>query len=90
VVIVHPDPDEKHQTMFDIGEQATFMGLAAWELRIGSYLASIYEPNKAQVLLGFPQALILRIVISVGHLQDKNVLLNQPKTVGRYLLYEIV
>ena len=39
------DPGEKFQTMFDAGQAAAYMQLAAWELGVGSCLASIYEPE---------------------------------------------
>jgi nitroreductase len=90
VAIVHPDPGEKFQTMFDIGQSAAYMQLAAWELGIGSCLASIYEPEKARELLGFPKDLFLRIAISFGYPQDPDVLVHQPKKGGRKLLNEII
>jgi nitroreductase len=90
VAIVHPDPGEKFQTMFDIGQSAAYMQLAAWELGIGSCLASIYEPEKARDLLGFPKDLFLRIAISFGYPQDLDVLVHQPKKGGRKPLNEII
>ena len=53
VAIVHTDPGEKFQLMFDIGQTAAYMQLAALELGIGSCLASIYEPDKAREFAGF-------------------------------------
>src|SRR4030067_2028260 len=73
VAIVHPDPGEKFQIMFDIGQSAAYMQLAAWDIGIGSCLASIYEPDKARGLLGFPQNLFLRIALSFGYPQDGEV-----------------
>jgi nitroreductase len=90
VAIVHTDPGEKFQLMFDIGQAAAYMQLAAWELGIGSCLASIYEPDKARTVLGFPQDLTLRIAISFGFPQDKAVLVNQPHKGGRKPLNDIV
>jgi nitroreductase len=83
VAIVHPNPGEKFQTMFDIGQAAAYMQLMAWELSIGSCLASIYDPDKAREILGFPQNLFLHIAISFGYPQDADVLVNQPKKAGR-------
>ena len=90
IAIVHPDPGEKFQTMFDIGQAAAFMQLSSWELGIGSCLASIYEPDKARIVLGFPQNLTLRIAISFGFPQEGDVLVNQPQKGGRKPLNEIV
>jgi nitroreductase len=90
VAIVHPDPGEKFQIMFDIGQSAAYMQLEAWELGIGSCLASIYEPEKARGLLGFPQDQFLRITISFGYPHDREVLILKPKIGGRNPLNDIV
>ncbi len=90
VAIVHADPGEKFQLMFDIGQTAAYMQLAAWELGIASCLASIYEPDKARQILGFPADLDLRIAISFGYPQDAEVLASKPKKGGRRTFEEIV
>ncbi len=90
VAIVHADPGEKFQLMFDIGQSAAYMQLAAWELGIGSCIASIYEPDKARSLLGFPEDLDLRIALSFGYPQDPGLLVSQLKQGGRRNLAEIV
>jgi nitroreductase len=90
VAIVHPNPYEKFQTMFDIGQAAAYMQLAAWELGIGSCLASIYESDKAREILGFPQELSLHIAISFGYPLDADILVNQPKKSGRKPLRDII
>ena len=90
IAILHPDPAEKFQTMFDIGQAAAYMQLAAWELGVGSCLASIYDPDKARLLLGFPQAMFLRFAISFGYPQKLDALTNLPQKGGRRPLSEIV
>ena len=90
VAIVHSDPGEKFQLMFDIGQAAAYMQLAAWELGIGSCLASIYESDKARTILGFPHDQTLRIAISFGFPQDKDVLVNQPQKGGRIALNDLI
>ncbi len=90
VAIVHPNPGETFQRMFDIGQAAAYMQLAAWELGVGSCLASIYEPDKARALLGFPPDLYLRMAISFGYPQDIEVITRPPKKGGRKSLDEIV
>lgn len=90
VAIIHPNPAEKFQTMFDIGQAAAYMQLAAWELSIGSCLASIYEPEKGREILGFPDELFLRIAISFGCPLDIGILTSQPKKGGRKPLDELV
>ena len=48
VAILTPDPDSTFQIMFDAGQAAAFMQLAAWELGVGSVPASLYEHEKAK------------------------------------------
>jgi nitroreductase len=90
VAILTPDPVEKFQTMFDAGQAAAYMQLAAWELGVGSCPASIYEPEKARQLLGFPADLHLRIALSFGYPADDATLTAVPVKGGRRAFEEIV
>jgi nitroreductase len=90
VAILTPDPAGKFQVLFDAGQAAAYMQLAAWELGIGSCLASIYEPDKARQLLGFPADLHLRIALSFGYSLDEARLTAPPQKGGRADLSEIV
>lgn len=90
VALLSPDPSEKFQTMFDLGQSAAYMQLAAWEMGIGSCPASIYKPEEARVLLGFPDNLHLRIVLSFGIPLDKSQLIESPKKGGRKPISETV
>ncbi len=67
IAILTPDPSIKFQLMFDAGQSAAYMQLAAWELGIGSCLASIYDGEKARGILNFPVEWHLRIAISFGY-----------------------
>jgi len=90
VAIIHPDPSEKFQILFDIGQAAAYMQLAAWELGVGSCLASIYEAERARELLGFPADLHLRIAISFGYPADDEKLVSAPRKGGRKTLDEML
>ena len=90
VAILTPDPTEKFQTMFDAGQAAAFMQLAAWELGVGSVPASIYEAEKARGILGFPDEWHLRIALSFGFPLDENKLSTPPKKGGRVSLEDVV
>ena len=90
VAIVHSEPGEKFQLLFDIGQCASYMQLAAWEIGIGSCLASIYDPDKAREVLGFPTELTIRFAISFGYPQDKDILGRLPRSGGRRPLEQIV
>ena len=89
VAIPTPDPAAKFQTMFDAGQAAAFMQLAAWELGVGSCPASIYEPEKARQILGFPSELHLRIALSFGYPADEEKSSAPPKKGGRRSLDEV-
>jgi nitroreductase len=83
VAILTPDPTALFQTMFDAGQAAAYMQLAAWDLGIGSCLASIYEPEQARQILGFPAEWHLRIALSFGFPRDAGVLERSPQKGGR-------
>jgi nitroreductase len=90
VAILTPDPAEKFQTMFDAGQSAAFMQLAAWELGVGSCPASFYEPEQARTILGFPAELHLRIALSFGFPLDADESSAAPKKGGRRGFDEVV
>ncbi len=90
VAILTPDPQEKFQTLFDAGQAAAFMQLAAWELGVGSCPASIYEPEKARTVLGFPSEWHLRMALSFGYPADEEKLTAAPKKGGRRALDEVL
>lgn len=90
VAILTPDPEGKFQIMFDAGQAAAFMQLAAWELGVGSVPASIYEHEKAREILGLPAEWHLRIALSFGYPADEQKLSTPPKKGGRRSLEEMV
>ncbi len=90
LAILTPDPAEKFQTMFDAGQAAAYMQLAAWEMGIGSCLASIYEPEKARQILGFPSEWHLRIALSFGYPAKTELLSAPPQKGGRRSFEEVV
>jgi nitroreductase len=90
VAILTPDPEGKFQIMFDAGQAAAFMQLAAWELGVGSVPASIYEAERARGILGFPPEWHLRIALSFGYPLEEEKLSAAPKRGGRRALEEIV
>lgn len=90
VAILTRDPTERFSIMFDAGQAAAYMQLAAWEMGIGSCLATIYQPEAARELLGFPPEYHLRIALSFGYPQDPSVLSAPPRKGGRKPLDEII
>lgn len=90
VAILTPDPAQRWSILFDAGQAAAYMQLAAWELGVGSCLATIYEPEKARQILGFPADLHLHVAISFGYPADPSVLTAPPRRGGRRPLEEVV
>lgn len=90
VVILTPDPAERFSVMFDAGQAAAYMQLAAWELGIGSVPATIFEPEKAREILGFPAEWHVRIAFSFGYPADPAALTRPNRKGGRAALDEVV
>lgn len=90
VAILTPDPAEKFQIMFDAGQAAAYMQLAAWELGVGSCPASIYEPEKAREILGYPNEWHLKITLSFGYPAEEEKLSAKPQKGGRREFEEVV
>jgi nitroreductase len=68
---------------FDLGQAAAYMQLAAWELGIGSCIASMWEPDKAKAILGVPQDLHFDIAISFGYPLPSHEQSQTPRPNGR-------
>lgn len=90
VAIITPHPDTRFSVMFDAGQAAAYMQLAAWELGIGSCLATIYEPETARELLGFPEDLHIRIAISFGYPAEPALLTRAPQKGGRRPVQDVI
>jgi nitroreductase len=83
VAILTPDPAKKATILFDAGQAAAYMQLAAWELGIGSCLASIYKEDKAREILNFPEDWHLKVALSFGYPKSEKRFNAKPKKRGR-------
>src|SRR5574341_1959950 len=90
VAILTVDPAVRWSILFDAGQAAAYMQLEAWDMGIGSCLATIYEPEKARAVLGFPEDLHLHATISFGYPADEAALAAPPKKGGRNTLDELL
>jgi nitroreductase len=93
VAIVTPDPRPPgagRSILFDVGMAAENMMLAAWELGIGSVPATVYEPDLARKLLGFPEDQYCEYIFSFGYPADPADLTRPPKAGGRRPLDDMV
>jgi nitroreductase len=90
---VTPDPRPPgagRSILFDVGMAAENMMLAAWELGIGSAPATVYEPDLARQLLGFPADQFCEYILSFGYPADPEDLTRPPNAGGRRSLDEVV
>ncbi len=89
VVIVTPDPAERWSIMFDAGQSAAYMQIAAWDLGVGSCPATIYEPDQAEALLGIPPEWHVHAALSFGY-PVAPAGSQAPKRAGRRALGDVV
>ena len=92
VVLVAPETDAEMRPwiMFDIGQAASYMQLAAWDLGIGSCIATIYEPEKAAGILGVPADHRVDVALSFGYPAADVQLDRPPRPGGRRPYDEVV
>lgn len=72
--------------MFDIGQTSAYMQLAAWDLGVGSCIASIYDTEKAKTILGIPAEKSFNAALSFGYPSPDHV---PAKMGGRKPIEEI-
>jgi nitroreductase len=93
VSLVTPDPrrvDAPLSVMFDLGQAAENMMLAAWELGIGSVPATVYDQELVRRLLGFPVEDHCEFLISFGYPADEGLLTATARPGRRKPLESIV
>lgn len=93
IALVAPRPndaDDPLSVMFDLGQAAAYMMLAAWELGIGSVPATVYEHDLARGLLGYPETHHCEYILSFGYPADATELTAPNRPGHRRPLDEIV
>jgi nitroreductase len=93
IALVTPDPHAPGvplSLMFDLGQAAAYMQLAAWELGVGSCPATVYEQDLARRLLGYPADRHCEFLLSFGYPADPAKLTAPLAAGGRRPLAEIV
>ncbi|MBZ0291282.1 MAG: nitroreductase family protein [Anaerolineae bacterium] len=90
VVILVPAENERSAWhMFDAGQSASYMQLAAQAMGVGSCLGTIYQPEATRDLLGFPADWQARLLISFGYPDPNHERQGQGKA-GRQNFDEVV
>ena len=93
IALVTPDPraaGASPSIMWDLGQAAGNMMLAAWELGIGGVPATVYDQGLARRLLGYPDDQACEFLLSFGYPADPTDLTRPPSRGGRRGLDEIV
>jgi nitroreductase len=93
VALVAPaadDPDRHAWIMFDLGQAAQNMLLAAWGVGVGGVHAAVYDEPLARKLLGYPDGYRCDLVISFGYPADDSLREAPPARGGRRPLGDIV
>ena len=89
VLILTPDPQAYYWVMFDAGQSAAYMQLAALELGVGSCVTTLHRPEPSRELLGYPNDLHLRMLVAFGYPADPKALEAPPRQGGRRPIEEI-
>lgn len=90
IVILTPDPAERWSIMFDAGQAAGYLQLAAWGLGVGSCPVTIYEYEEARQLLELPSEWHLRMALSLGYPEDPQMMSAPPRGRGRKPLDQVL
>lgn len=93
IALVTPDPaaaDAPLSVMFDLGQVAAYMMLAAWEIGIGSVPATVYEHDLARRLLAYPADHHCEYILSFGYPANDAVLTAPNRGGGRKPLADLV
>jgi nitroreductase len=93
IALVTPDPrapDASPSILFDLGQAASNMGLAAWELGVGSVPATVYEPDLPRRLLGYPATHHCEYLLSFGWPAEPSELTAPSRSGGRRPLGDVL
>jgi nitroreductase len=90
VAILTPDPKAYYWVMFDAGQAAAYMQLAAVELGVGSCVVTLHRPEGSRELLGYPDDLHLTMLVAFGYPADPAALEPASRPGGRQPFDELV
>jgi len=90
VIILTPDHTGQLSVLFDAGQAAAYMQLAAWARGVGSALATLHEEAPARALLGIPEEQKVRWALSFGYPEEPDAIQRPPKSGGRKPFEEVI
>ena len=90
VALVTPPPSQRKTILFDAGQAAACMQLAAWELGVVSCLGTVWEIEKVRALLGYPRDRDVHLVVVFGYPLPEDAQLRLGRKGGRRRLDDVV
>ena len=90
VGLITAPPSQRKTLLFDAGQAAACMQLAAWELGVVSCLGTIWEVDKVRDLLGYPRDLEINLVVAFGYPRPEDARPRQGRKGGRRSLDDVV
>ena len=90
VALVTPPPSSRKTILFDAGQAAACMQLAAWELGVVSCLGTVWETEKARALLGLPGDLQVDLLVAFGYPRPEDAEPRPGRKGGRRRLDDVV
>lgn len=90
VGLITPPPSQRPTFLFDAGQAAACMQLAAWEIGVVSCLGTVWEHEKARALLGFPQDRHLDLLVAFGYPLPEDAQPRRSRQGGRKHLDDVV
>ena len=90
VALVTPPPSQRKTILFDAGQAAACMQLAAWDLGVVSCLGTVWEPEKAHALLGLPGDRQVDLLVAFGYPRPADAEPRRGRKGGRRHLDDVV
>ena len=90
VALVTPPPSQRKTILFDAGQAAACMQLAAWELGVVSCLGTVRETDKARAVLGLPGERQVDLLVAFGYPLPEDAEPRPGRKGGRRLLDDVV
>ena len=90
VALVTAPPSQRKTILFDAGQAAACMQLAAWELGVVSCLGTVWETEEVRALLGLPPDLQTDLVVAFGYPRPEDAQPRPGRKGGRRLLEDVV
>jgi len=90
VAIVTPPPETRKTILFDAGQAAAYMQLAALERGVVSCLGTVWEGDKARQVLGLPDDIQVHFLIGFGLPRPEDAAPRPLRKGGRRALDEVL